>query len=58
MSGAPDQVAALIEELLSLNRTESAAPVPPLNAQELEQREAKRKKVRQDLVQALSLRSI
>lgn len=58
MNGPPDQVAALIEELLSLNRTESVAPVLPLNAQEVEQREARRKKVRQELVQALSLRSI
>jgi hypothetical protein len=50
-----NQVRSLIKELLILNRTESAlAPLPP-NPEQLEQWQSKRKRIRQALVQALSL---
>jgi len=50
-----NQVTSLIKELLILNRMESAlADLPPTPAQ-LEQWQCKRKRIRQELVQALSL---
>ena len=49
------QVTALIKELLILNRTERAAATSPPNAEQLEQWKCKRKKIRQELVQALFL---
>jgi hypothetical protein len=58
MSDNSDQVAALIKELLSLNRSESAAMAHPPSAEELEQWQSKRKRVRQELVLALSLRAL
>jgi hypothetical protein len=58
MSDHSDQVAALIEELLSLNRSECAPVAHPTSAEELEQRQSKRKQVRQKLVLALSLRGL
>jgi hypothetical protein len=44
--------------LLSLNRSESALIAHPPSAEELEQRQSKRKLVRQELVLALSLRGL
>jgi hypothetical protein len=58
LSDNSDQVAALIKELLSLNRSESALIAHPPSAEELEQRQSKRKLVRQELVLALSLRGL
>jgi hypothetical protein len=53
MSGDPEQVTALIRELLILNRTESAPAVAPLTIKEMKGRRSQRKKIRQELVQAL-----
>jgi hypothetical protein len=58
MSDNLDQVAALIKELLSLNRSEGAPTAHPPSAEEFEQRQSKRKRVRQELVLALSLRGL
>ena len=58
MSDNSDQVAALIKELLSLNRSESAPMDHPPSADEFEQQQSKRKRVRQKLVLALSLRGL
>ena len=53
MSDKFKQVTALIKELLSLNKAiASTAP----NAEEVTGRKSKRKKIRQELVQALSIR--
>jgi hypothetical protein len=56
MSDNSEQMAALIKELLSLNRSESSPMAHPPSAEELEQGQSKRKRVRQELVLALSLR--
>ena len=53
-----NQVTALIKELLILNRTEWAAATNPPNAEQLEQWKCNRKKIRQELVQALSLHKL
>jgi hypothetical protein len=53
-----DQVAAPIKELLSLNRSQSSPMAHPPSAEEPEQRQSKRKRVRQELVLALSLRGL
>jgi hypothetical protein len=53
-----NQVTALIKELLILNRTEWAAATNPPNAEQLEERKCKRKKIRQELVRALSLHKL
>jgi hypothetical protein len=53
MSGDPDQVTALIRELLILNRAESAPAVAPLTIEEMKGRKSKRMRIRQELVQAL-----
>ena len=50
-----NQVTSLIKELLILNRTESALAALPPNPEQLEQWQCKRKRIRQELVQALSL---
>jgi hypothetical protein len=50
-----NQVTALIKELLILNGTEWAAATNPPNAEQLEQWKCKRKRIRQELVQLLSL---
>lgn len=50
-----DQVTSLIKELLILNRTEGTLAAYPSNSEQLEQRKCKRKRIRQELVQALSL---
>ncbi len=49
------QVIALIKDLLILNGAERAAAIDPPNAEQHEQWKCKRKKIRQELVQALSL---
>ena len=58
MSDNLDQVAAFIKELLSLNRLKSAPMAHPPSAEDFEQRQSKRKRVRQELVLALSLRGL
>jgi len=55
MSDISEQVAALIKELLSLNRSENTPMAHPPSADDFEQRQSKRKRVRQELVLALSL---
>ena len=50
-----NQVTSLIKELLMLNRTERTLAAYPSNPEQLEQRKCKRKRIRQALVQALSL---
>jgi len=50
-----DQVTSLIKELLILNRTERTLAAYPSNPEQLEQRKSKRKRIRQELVQTLSL---
>jgi hypothetical protein len=52
------EVAGLIQELLALTHIESIPPVHPLSAEEAEQQQSKRMKVRQALVLALSLRGL
>jgi hypothetical protein len=54
MSDKFKQVTGLIKELLSLNKAEIASMAP--NAEEVAGRKSKRKKIRQELVQALSVR--
>jgi hypothetical protein len=49
------QVTSLIKELLILNRTGSALAALPPSPEQLEQWQCKRKRIRQELVQALSL---
>src|SRR2546422_7578454 len=58
MSDISEQVAALIKELLSLNRSENTPMAHPPSADDFEQRQSKRKRVRQELVLALSLRGL
>jgi hypothetical protein len=53
MSGHPAQVIALIRALLTLNRTESVPALVPLTIKEMKGRKSQRKKIRQELVQAL-----
>ena len=55
ISDNSEQVAALIKELLSLNRLKAAPMAHPPSADDFEQRQSKRKRVRQELVLALSL---
>ena len=50
-----NQVMSLIKELLILNRTESARTALPPNPEQLERWQCERKRIRQALVQALSL---
>ena len=49
MSDDSEQVAALIKEPLILSRADSAPPVEPPTATEVEERKSKRKRLRQDL---------
>jgi len=49
------QVTSLIKELLILNRTGSALAALPPSPEQLEQWQCKRKRIRQELVHALSL---
>jgi hypothetical protein len=50
-----NQVASLIRELLMLNRTERTLGAYPSNPEQREQWKCKRKRIRQELVQALSV---
>ena len=56
MNEHSDQVTGLIKELLSLNHADSAPATHPRSGEEIEQRRSKPKRVRQELVLALSLR--
>jgi hypothetical protein len=56
MSDHAEQVAALIKELLILNRAESSATVEAPTGKAVEGRKAERRRIRQELVQALHLR--
>jgi hypothetical protein len=59
LSDNSDLVAALLKELLSLNRAEDASKAhPPASEEELEQRQSKRTRIRQELVLTLSLRGL
>jgi len=58
MSDNSHQATVLIDELLNLNRAESVPVAHPPSSEEVEQRRSKRKSVRQELVQALSLGSL
>ena len=53
MSDDPEQVTALIEELLVLNRAESTPNIVSPTENEVEGRKVKRIRIRQELVQAL-----
>lgn len=55
MSDDSEQVTALIKELLILNRAETIPTVEPPTDEEIEGRKAKRRRIRQELVQALDL---
>jgi hypothetical protein len=55
MSDDSEQVTALIKELLILNRAESTPTIEPPTDNEIERRKAKRRRIRQELVQALHL---
>jgi hypothetical protein len=55
MSDHSEQVTDLIKELLILNRGESSPTVEPSTEKEIEGRKAKRRRIRQELVQALHL---
>ena len=52
-----NQVTSLIKELLILNRTERTLTAYPSNLEQLEQWKCKRKRIRQELVQALFLKT-
>jgi hypothetical protein len=56
MNDSADHVDDLVKELLALDHAESMAALHPSNTAEVEQRQAKRKEVRQALVLAFSLR--
>jgi hypothetical protein len=56
MSDDSKQVTVLIKELLLLNTLESASPLVPPTVREVEERKCKRKKLRQELVEALHFR--
>jgi hypothetical protein len=55
MSDDSEQVAALIKELLILNRAESTPTINFPTRKEIEGRKAKRRRIRQELVQILHL---
>jgi len=56
MSDYSEQVKALIKKLLILNRTETSPIVEPPTEKEIEGKKANRRRIRQELVQALRLR--
>jgi len=56
MSDDSVQVTALIKELLILNRTESTPLLEPPTVTEVEERNSKRTRLRQELVQVLHIR--
>lgn len=51
----PSEVTDLIQELLILNRAESTTTIESLTENEIEGRKGKRRRIRQELVQALHL---
>jgi hypothetical protein len=53
MSDDSEQVTALIKQLLILNRTESTPTIDSQTEREIEGRKAKRRRIRQELVQVL-----
>ncbi len=53
MTDDSEQVTALIKELLILNRVESTAVIESPTKKEIEGRKAKRRRIRQELVQVL-----
>ncbi len=55
MSDVSEQLTALIKELLVLDREESTPALEPQTLREVEGRKSKRKRLRQELVQFLSL---
>jgi hypothetical protein len=57
MSDDSQQVTALIKELLILNRAERSPTIERLTEKEIEGRETKRRRIRQELVQVLHLRN-
>lgn len=58
MSDASRHVTALIKELLALNRAEAAFTTVSSTPADLERSSAQRKKLRQELVQALAARGL
>jgi hypothetical protein len=56
MSDDSEQVTALIKELVILNRAESILTIESQTEREIEGRKAKRRRIRQELVQVLHLR--
>jgi hypothetical protein len=56
MSDHSEQVRALIKELLIFNRAESSHTILPPTEKDIEGRKAKRRWIRQELVQAVDLR--
>lgn len=56
MSDDSEQVTILVKELLILNRAESIPAAESPTESEIEGRKVKRRRVRQELVQALHLR--
>jgi len=56
MSDDSEQVTALIKQLLILNRAESSPAVGSQTEREIEGRKAKRRRIKQELVQVLDLR--
>jgi len=57
MSDDSEQVTALIKALLILNRAKGPHTIEPPIGEELEGRQAKRTRIRQELVEALHLRN-
>jgi hypothetical protein len=55
MNDESEQVTALIKELLILNRVEGTPTIESATKNEIEGRKAKRRRIRQELVQALHL---
>jgi hypothetical protein len=58
MTDKSNRVTALIRELLNLNRVENVSRGFPSSSEEAEQRHSKRRKIRQELVQALSFKGL
>jgi hypothetical protein len=56
MSDDSEQVTALIKQLLILNRAESTPTIESQTEKEMEGRNAKRRRIRQELVQVLHFR--
>jgi len=56
MSDDSEQITALIKELQILNRGESTPMIGSPSEKKMEEREAKRRRIRQELVRVLHLR--